>query len=114
MFFNTIRMAVNPNKRKELLQTIKALLEDNRKKSGCVSSQLYQDLEDESVLYLVEAWGSREELDDYLRSNHFGVLLGAMTLLRETPEIKLNEVSRTGGVEVIRAVRGIRNQGYLK
>jgi quinol monooxygenase YgiN len=77
-----------------------------------VSSQIYQDLEDESVLYLVEEWESREALDDHLRSDHFGVLLGAMNLLRDAPEIKLIEASRTDGVDVIQTLRGARMQDH--
>jgi quinol monooxygenase YgiN len=102
-----VRVTMNalPMKRKELLQTIEAMSASMRKEKGCLSHHLYEDMEDENVLCLLEEWESQEDLENYLKSDRFAVLLGAMDLLCEGPVIKFSKVSSTAGMELVKAVR---------
>jgi len=100
-----IKITVQPEKRKEVLQTFKALLEPIRHKQGCMSCNCYEDVESENTIYFREEWKSNEDLDTHLRSVHFGVLVGAMKLLMKEPDIKFNAISYTAGVEAIQAAR---------
>jgi quinol monooxygenase YgiN len=63
------------------------------------------DVEDENVLFFEEEWKAREDLENHLRSEHFGVLNGAMRMLRVEPGIRFNTIASTAGPEAIKAAR---------
>jgi quinol monooxygenase YgiN len=74
-------MTAFPSKRKELLQTIKALIQSIRRVKGCTNCSACQDVEDKNTFYLVEKWKTQSDLDNHLRSDLFGVLLGTKNLM---------------------------------
>ena len=106
MIITTMRIQVNSENRKELLQTVSSLIEKIRRERGCLSHHIYQDIMDENAFIVVEEWASQVELDDYLRSDRFGILLGALNLLGEPPDIRFNAISYTAGLEAVEAARG--------
>ena len=89
MFVSSIKMKGRSEKRVEILQTINGVSEQTKQKRGCMSASSYQDINDENIFYLVEIWQTQEDMDDYLSSNLFAVLLGIKTILVETPEVKI-------------------------
>ena len=93
----TIKISVPPEKRKELLQTFKAILGPIRGEQGCLRCNCYVDIEAENLFFFYQEWESREDLDAHLRSAQFGVLAGAMSLLEIEPEIRLNTIASTAG-----------------
>jgi len=101
----TIKMTVPPEKRKEVLQTLKAILGPIRREQGCISCNCYVDVEAENIIFFKEEWKTSEELDTHLRSAHFGVLNGAMTLLNKEPDIRFNTIASTEGAEAVKATR---------
>jgi quinol monooxygenase YgiN len=103
MVETTIKMKVPVEKRKEILQTIKAILGPIRREHGCISCNCYVDVEDDYVFFFEEKWKTREDLDNHLRSDHFNVLNGAMRLLSVEPVIRFNTISSTAGFEAIKA-----------
>ena len=105
MIETTIKMTVPVEKRKEVLQTVLAILAPIRLERGCISCNCYVDVEDERVLFIEEEWNAREDLENHLRSDNFGILNGAMRLLRVEPDIKFNTIAATAGVEAILAAR---------
>ena len=100
-----IKITVAPEKRKELLQTLQALLGPIRREQGCVSCNCYVDVDAENSIFYKEEWNTREDLDTHLRSVHFGVLIGAMKLLNKEPDIRFNTIASTAGAEAIQAAR---------
>lgn len=105
MIILRVDMSALPEKRKELLQTIEAMSDSIRKEKGCSSHQVYQAMEDENALCLLEEWENQDNLENYLRSDLFAALLGALDLLSIRPAITFNQVSATAGLELIEAVR---------
>jgi quinol monooxygenase YgiN len=106
MIETTIKMTVPVEKKKEVLQTVRAILGPIRREHGCISCNCYVDVEDENVLFFEEEWKAREDLENHLRSDHFAVLNGAMRLLRVAPDIRFNTITSTAGSEAIKAARG--------
>ncbi len=89
MIISSIRMKGQSGKRKEILQTMNGILARVRRRKGCLDAATYQDVNDKNIFYLVEQWRTRHDMDAYLHSNLFAVLLGVETILSEKPEIKI-------------------------
>ena len=87
MILVSIRMNVLSEKRIELSQTIALLSGSIRMEKGCRSCDFCQSIEDENLLFLFEEWDTRNNLITHLKSEHFKVLRGAMSLLREPYEM---------------------------
>lgn len=102
----TIRITVPPEKRKEVLQTFKAIIAPIRREHGCISCNCYVDIETENNLLLVNEWESGEDLNTHLRSVNFGVLIGAMDMLAKKPDFRFDTIASSAGVEAIKAARG--------
>jgi quinol monooxygenase YgiN len=101
----TIKMTVPAGKRKEVLQTMKAILGPIRRERGCISCNCYVDVEDEGIFFFKEDWKTREDLDNHLKTDRFAVLIGAMSLLNAEPEIRFDTVESIAGAEDIKAAR---------
>ena len=100
-----VKMNAMPEKRKELLQTLEAILERVRKETGCVRANLYQNMENDRGFMLIEEWRSQEDLENHIRSDSFSVLLGANGLLDQTAVIESHAASRSSGMEAFLKTR---------
>ncbi|HYV82131.1 MAG TPA: antibiotic biosynthesis monooxygenase family protein [Pyrinomonadaceae bacterium] len=78
---NTTKITVQPEKRREFLQTIRRLLDPLKKARGCRTLEFYFDAADENSTLLVSEWETERDLNNYLQSNDFAVLRGAITVL---------------------------------
>lgn len=96
MIETAIKIVAPPEKREELMQTIKAILGPIRQEKGCNSCHCYVDIDDENLFYLREEWTTQQNLDAHLRSPLFRVLSGAMKLLDKEPEINFNSIAPRG------------------
>ena|ERR671927_494643 len=81
MIVNTTRITVQPDKRTEFFQTIRRLLDPLKKARGCRTLDFYLDAADENSTLLVSEWETERDLNNYLKSNDFAVLRGAITVL---------------------------------
>ncbi len=105
MIITTIRMTVPQGKRQEMLQTVSTLAGTVRKESGCRACDFYIDTENADAFLLLEEWETREDFDRHVRTPAFSALLGALTLLNERPDVRINYVADTAGMERIKSVR---------
>lgn len=101
----SIRISVPLEKLKEVLQTFKAILGPIRSEPGCVSCRCYIDAEAENNICFLEEWQGDADLEAHLRSDHFGVLIGAIDLFVEDPEVRFQTIASTAGAEAIKAAR---------
>jgi len=67
--------------------------------------RLYQDYEDTNTFVVLEQWATQQDLERFVRSDNYRQLLVAMDLLAEPPEVKINAISYTAGLEAIKAAR---------
>lgn len=81
MIVNTTRITVPSDKRTEFLQTIGRLLEPSKRANGCRAFDFYLDAADQNSTLLVSEWDTETDLNNYLRSDDFAVLRGAITVL---------------------------------
>ncbi len=106
MFIVRITMKARMEKRTEMMQTLLSMIEPTEKEKGCLSYNVFCDIEGKTVFNLIEEWETREDLDHHIRSERFGVLLGTKSLLAKPLEMKIHTVSNSEGAEVVNALRG--------
>lgn len=81
MIVNTTRITVHPEKRIELVQTIRRLLGPTGHIKGCRTFRFYLDAVDENSSLLISEWETESDYEIYLRSNGSAVLKGAIKVL---------------------------------
>jgi len=83
------RAGMEETVRRELL----ALVAPTTKESGCISYDLHQAADDQSLFMFYENWCSREDLDEHLNKPHFLAFRDKTAgLLAEPVEISLWEL----------------------
>jgi len=100
----TLRMIVRPERRSDLLVTMKGMLEPTRVERGCLSYHLYEDIENKDAFLLLEEWASQDDLEKHISKDHQRRLLAIMDLLREEPELRFHTISHTAGMDLMENV----------
>ena len=100
----TLKMIVQPERRGDLLATMKGMLEPARVERGCLSYRLYEDVENRNAFILLEEWATQEDLERHISKDNQRQLLTLMDLLSEQPELRYNTVSHTAGMDLIEDV----------
>ena len=98
-------LIVLPEKQKEVFQTLLSLIEPHGKAKGCLSYEIFNDIEDGNVFNLISVWETRQHLDHHLKSAKFTVLLGIRSLLSEPLKIQIITTAVVEGMEAVRSVR---------
>jgi quinol monooxygenase YgiN len=104
VILSTLKMIVRPEKRRDLLETIRGMLEPARVERGCLSYRLYEDVENRNAFVLLEEWATQEDLERHISKDNQRRLLTLMDLLGEQPELRFNTVSHTAGMDLIENV----------
>ena len=105
MIQSTIRMTIPPQKKGEVSQILRSVVELCRYDTGCLSCYLYGDLQEKNVLTIVEVWRSEEDLNRHLRSEEYHKLLLVMEMALKQPEIRFDTISGSMGIEAIEKAR---------
>ena len=72
----------------KILELLKELVEKTVIEEGCISYELFQDLEDPKAIVFIEEWESEEALSKHMASEHFKRIVPQLNELREkTSEI---------------------------
>jgi quinol monooxygenase YgiN len=105
MILATIRMTIPPQKRGEALKILRSVAELCRDDPGCLSCNIYEDLQDNKVLVFEEVWTAEEGLDLHLRSEEYRNLLLVVEMAPKQPEIRFDTISSSTGIETIEKAR---------
>jgi len=111
MVILTISVNARSSKRNELLSACRLITDQTRQEKGCLGCRLSQDIDNENLINLEETWERRSYLDERFRSDIFSALLGAVKLLGETHEIRINDGSQTEGLEAVQMARSKEGTG---
>jgi quinol monooxygenase YgiN len=111
MIILTISVNARSSKRNELLSACRLITDQTRQEKGCLGCRLSQDIDNENFINLEETWEHRSYLDEHFRSDIFSALLGAVKLLGETHEIRINDGSQTEGLEAVQMARSKEGMG---
>jgi quinol monooxygenase YgiN len=110
----TIKMEIPQDKTKELLQAMLVITERMRIENGCIECDFLKDVEGENRYRLVGKWQREDDLNSHLQSEEFSVVLGAMSLLQNQAEIRLDVVSSTKGIEAIHKARDAQKRNNIR
>jgi quinol monooxygenase YgiN len=105
MIMNRITMHVLKEKQKEVMQTLLSMIEPMGKENGCLSYHVFQDIENQNVFSLLGEWNTREDMDNHIKSDRFGLLLGIRSLLCEPLTIQIHTASNSEGMEMVNTLR---------
>lgn len=67
----------------------KDLIHETRKEQGCISYELFQDIDHPNICSFIEAWEDKEALGRHMKSAHYERIVPQMAPLKE----KLSEVN---------------------
>jgi quinol monooxygenase YgiN len=105
MVLATIKMLMSQQKRGEALKILRSIVEQCRVQPGCLSSCIYEDLDEENVIMIEEMWQDEEALQRHLRSEEYLNLLLVLEMALRQPEIRFDTISSSTGIETIEKAR---------
>ncbi len=76
-------------KAEEAIKLYKELVEKTRTEEGCISYSLFRDIEDDSILTMIEEWESKDALDKHFKTEHFTRLVPMIGKLRKSSEVNI-------------------------
>jgi quinol monooxygenase YgiN len=106
-------MTIPPKKNGEALKILRSMAEQCTDEPGCLSCNIYGDLQEKNVFMLKEVWRSEEDLNLHLRSDDYRNLLLVLEMALKEPEIRFDTISNSTGIETIEKARSFEEQsGY--
>ncbi|MCR2044058.1 putative quinol monooxygenase [Anaerosalibacter massiliensis] len=87
------RSVIKPGKKEEFLSLAEELIAESRKEKGCMSYDLYEDINNPNCLAFIEEWKDEEAIKIHNASPHFTTVVPKLGELREkSPEINLYKI----------------------
>jgi len=105
-----ITVRIRDGHRMEFFQTLDSLVRLYRKENGCISYEYRFDEVEPNCCTIDAAWQSLQHLEKHFQNDNFAVLLGAMRLLCDQPNIEILDGKRKLGMEVIEAAQKKKTQ----
>lgn len=76
---------IKKDKVEEVLKIVKELVSETVKEEGCVKYELYQDVNESSILTMIEEWENKDVLMKHMNSEHFKRIVPMIGELSEKP-----------------------------
>ena len=105
MIVCTITLTVSEKDRRKVISSLLPMIGSTRVQPGCQVCSMLTDVDDPRVLVLWEEWDTQKNLERHLRSSDYRLVLAAMDLSRDAPQINFNSVDTRSGIEVVEAAR---------
>ena len=84
------KLTLKPDKKKEFKTLTEELRRESRKEKGCISYDLYEDINNPNVLIFLEEWRDEEAIKLHKESKHYTSSATKRSELQEgKPEINL-------------------------
>lgn len=117
MIVTSQKIVLNPDKKKEFLQTVKLLAHQISNEKGCMVCRIYQDVESQNNLLIRSEWNNREALGRHLQSDRFRILLGAISLLgdvRKSSRLEVSTVKDTEVLDLLQMIDGTKKELFSR
>lgn len=110
MVIFSMQIIASDQNRAIVLRSLGAMLAPTRVESGCLDARLFSDVTNRKVVMLVEEWDSHEQFRRQLDQDKLKVLVAAMELSSEAPQIHIDTTTREEGLDAF-ALASIRLRG---
>jgi quinol monooxygenase YgiN len=87
-----LRIRINPHKRTEFLQ-MREMLRRKSRPEACVDQKIYEEVDGSNNFLWSERWRKTPALEEYMKSEDFRMLLGAIEVLGKLEEQRTVEIS---------------------
>ena len=87
-----IRVRLPQDKRREFLQAFDLFTCQPSTDDACIQKKLFEDVGEQTRFLWVEHWADLKSLEEYIRSNQFSSLLGAIDVLGELEDLHMVEL----------------------
>jgi len=101
----SVRFTASLEKVQNLRDVLMSVLGQTQAMPECISCRLYQEESNPKSWLLLEEWASEEGLRRHVKSEAYRVVLEAMELSSETPEVKFLMENKVEGFELIESIR---------
>lgn len=102
----SLDIEIASNWRQRWLDALSPLFESTGSEVGCTRCTLWENTADVRRLRFMTQWQSSADLDRYLKSHRFKVVLVATYLSGDEPDIEIHTRSESHGFEYIRELWG--------
>ena len=79
--------------KKDQIETFKVLTKElilkSKEEEGCIAYDLYEDMNNPTVLTFIEIWADEEAIEQHNKSEHFKKIVPKLGKLVEDKEVKL-------------------------
>ncbi|KZL89184.1 putative quinol monooxygenase [Clostridium magnum] len=80
---------LKPGVKEEYLRLSKELIDETRKEEGCIHYSIYEEINDSSILAMLEEWKDEDAIVSHNNSDHMKRIIPELKKLRESTEINL-------------------------
>jgi quinol monooxygenase YgiN len=87
-----LRIRIKPDKRTEFLQ-MREMLRGKVRPEGCVDQKIYEEIDGSNRFLWSERWREKTPLEEYMKSEDFRMLLGAVEVLGELEDQRTIAIS---------------------
>lgn len=87
MFIVTAKCILIEGKTEEFKTIVETLIKETRKENGCISYNLYQDINNKNILTFFEEWESENSLDKHMNTKHFKEIAPKLRKLQKKDSI---------------------------
>ena len=105
MIVCTLVLTLSETDRRRVITSLSPLIGSTRTQLGCQTCSLLFDAEEPRRLVLWEEWDTQDHLDRHLSSEDYRLVLAAIDLSQDEPQMRFDSVATRGGLEVVEAAR---------
>mgnify|MGYP002399388266 CR=1 FL=1 len=105
MILAVIRIYPRPGLEHSIVEVLESLKGPMAALTGCLGCSVAVETGGHGAVCYLEQWGTREALDQHLRSPLYGRVLEAMECSSLPPVVEFFEVEGVGGLELVEKVR---------
>jgi quinol monooxygenase YgiN len=102
---STIRMLIPLDKQSEALEILGAVQSQIQFEPSCISARLYRGVDDVREIMVEELWENDKDIKHHLKSEAYRRVLLVVEMAEEPPEIRIDTILRSNGVETIEEAR---------
>lgn len=76
---------VKKGEKDKVLGMLDEMIEKTRAEEGCISYELYEDVNNPNIITFIEEWENEESLNNHIKSEHFQRIIPVVNELKVNP-----------------------------